>query len=309
VNVLATLHIGANIAELRKAMGTKQEDVAKAAGVSAQAVSKWENGGTPDTELLPLIADYFGVSIDRLFGRAIADYSDIETEVTKYVAQPLDVYDIVLDNAPVEAHTATMERVRKICWAINNGMFGTKALEKLGLPAKYIFDEIQKNASDELYLCAEILTDAGMSLISLSKNFPYFMFFPEPKQGWDMEILDMDEYQKVFAALAEPDLLKCLCFIHTKEPEKKFSLGYFSKMTGLEKEKAKRLLDTLTEMKYVKAVAIELDDTRQMFYSTIPNHVFVMLLMLMETYMKPSKAKLGMEARKKPFLRKGEDAK
>lgn len=63
------LAIGQVISALRKAKGATQEDLANAAGVSAQAVSKWENGGTPDTELLPAIADYFDIPIDRLFGR------------------------------------------------------------------------------------------------------------------------------------------------------------------------------------------------------------------------------------------------
>ena len=60
--------IGKNIAELRKAKGVKQDAVARFVGVSAQAVSKWENGGVPDTELLPRIAEFFNVSSDYLLG-------------------------------------------------------------------------------------------------------------------------------------------------------------------------------------------------------------------------------------------------
>ena len=61
--------IGMQIAKLRKEKNITQEELAKKLDVSAQAVSKWENGGAPDLELLPKIADYFGVSIDYLFGR------------------------------------------------------------------------------------------------------------------------------------------------------------------------------------------------------------------------------------------------
>ena len=59
--------IGLRIANLRKMRGIKQEELANYVGVTAQAVSKWENGGTPDVELLPKIADYFNVTIDYFF--------------------------------------------------------------------------------------------------------------------------------------------------------------------------------------------------------------------------------------------------
>ena len=45
------------IAELRRARGLTQEQLGQLAGVSAQAVSKWEKGGAPDVELLPALAD------------------------------------------------------------------------------------------------------------------------------------------------------------------------------------------------------------------------------------------------------------
>ena len=61
--------IGRQIAKLRKENNITQEELAKNLDVSAQAVSKWENGGAPDVEMMPRIADYFDVSIDYLFDR------------------------------------------------------------------------------------------------------------------------------------------------------------------------------------------------------------------------------------------------
>lgn len=60
--------IGDNIRLLRKAKGATQEELAEAVHVSFQAVSKWENGGAPDIEILPALASFFGVSIDELMG-------------------------------------------------------------------------------------------------------------------------------------------------------------------------------------------------------------------------------------------------
>jgi len=63
------LNFGAKIRELRRRDGRTQEHLAEALGVTAQAVSRWESGGSyPDMEMIPAIANYFHVSIDELFG-------------------------------------------------------------------------------------------------------------------------------------------------------------------------------------------------------------------------------------------------
>jgi AbrB family looped-hinge helix DNA binding protein len=44
-----------------------QEDIAEKAGVSRQAVAKWESGETiPDLDKCKLLAEFFGVSLDDL---------------------------------------------------------------------------------------------------------------------------------------------------------------------------------------------------------------------------------------------------
>ena len=63
------LNLGQKIRELRHRDGRTQETLADALGVTSQAVSRWEaNGGYPDMEIIPSIANYFHISIDELFG-------------------------------------------------------------------------------------------------------------------------------------------------------------------------------------------------------------------------------------------------
>ena len=88
--------IGKQIAAMRKEKGVKQEELANYVGVSTQAVSKWENGGVPDTDLLPKIADFFGVSIDTLFGRSLTDCNDL----------PLAIINKIREAAPAERFKA-----------------------------------------------------------------------------------------------------------------------------------------------------------------------------------------------------------
>lgn len=64
-----TINISANLKKLRKQREMTQEDLADFIGVSFQAVSKWErNEGYPDITILPVIANYFGVTLDELVG-------------------------------------------------------------------------------------------------------------------------------------------------------------------------------------------------------------------------------------------------
>ena len=59
--------IGENIAALRKKAGMTQEELSEKMCVTAQAVSKWENGlSCPDLENIRSMAKLFGVSVDEL---------------------------------------------------------------------------------------------------------------------------------------------------------------------------------------------------------------------------------------------------
>ncbi len=60
--------IGNKIKVLRKNKNMTQEQLAEVLSVSSQAVSKWENGlSAPDIELLPIIARFFGITMDEFF--------------------------------------------------------------------------------------------------------------------------------------------------------------------------------------------------------------------------------------------------
>ena len=71
------MELGNQIKALRQQRGVTQETLAAALGVTAQAVSKWENqAAAPDIQLLPALSAYFGVTIDELF--ALSDETRME---------------------------------------------------------------------------------------------------------------------------------------------------------------------------------------------------------------------------------------
>ena len=60
--------IGDKIRSLRKNKNITQTQLAEVLSVSAQSVSKWENHiSVPDISVLPVIARYFGITMDDLF--------------------------------------------------------------------------------------------------------------------------------------------------------------------------------------------------------------------------------------------------
>ena len=65
------MNLGKNIYDLRKSKNVTQEELAAELGVTAAAVSKWENGYTlPDILMLCALADFFEVTTDELLGRS-----------------------------------------------------------------------------------------------------------------------------------------------------------------------------------------------------------------------------------------------
>jgi transcriptional regulator with XRE-family HTH domain len=66
--------VGKQILLLRKRNGFTQEELAEKLGVSAQAVSKWENGhALPETAMLPILARLLNCSIDSILTPMIVE--------------------------------------------------------------------------------------------------------------------------------------------------------------------------------------------------------------------------------------------
>lgn len=84
--------IGKTIAELRKAKGWTQVQLAEKLGVSDKAVSKWESeGGFPEITQLPVLAGLFNVTIDYLMvGNDKAEKSEIVPDKKEEIIEAND---------------------------------------------------------------------------------------------------------------------------------------------------------------------------------------------------------------------------
>lgn len=90
--------IGKKLFDLRKQSGFTQDYVAEKLGVSAQAVSKWENDiACPDIMTLPIIADLYGITIDELF-KSDDVQSNVKYEKTETINENELVVRVYVDS-------------------------------------------------------------------------------------------------------------------------------------------------------------------------------------------------------------------
>ena len=78
--------LGKRIMYHRKRLSLTQDQLAEQLGVTAQAVSKWENDQScPDISTIPRLAAIFGISTDALLG-----YTPAEEQVDVHTAEVVD---------------------------------------------------------------------------------------------------------------------------------------------------------------------------------------------------------------------------
>jgi len=76
------MSIGTTIKQLRRGRDLTQEELAEVLGVSAKAVSQWENDRTaPDLSQIPAICTYFDISADTLLGIDTAQRRAVRDEM------------------------------------------------------------------------------------------------------------------------------------------------------------------------------------------------------------------------------------
>lgn len=150
--------IGTQITKFRKAAGITQEELGRAAGVSTQAVSRWENGGAPDVTLLPAIADRLGVTIDALFGREGGEVQNMEDQIQKWAR-----------TLPQEQ---VFDKLNQLLWK------GVMALPSEYLPALIPFPEscyqLHMNGKyDHVFSRSIFQLDSGFFMVWRERTFPF----------------------------------------------------------------------------------------------------------------------------------------
>ncbi len=101
------MNIGEHVRKLRLKKGITQEQLAEVFGVSAQAVSRWENGAAyPDITLLPGLAIFFDTTVDAIVGM-----DEIRKEETLREIHG-EINRLVISGRPEEAAAFIRDRLK-----------------------------------------------------------------------------------------------------------------------------------------------------------------------------------------------------
>ena len=214
-------NISAQIKKFRNRKGMTQEQLGASAGVSMQAVSKWERGGTPDIELLPTLADVLGVSIDELFGRKQKSLEETISEV---------IYAVDTKNS--------YEYAFELCWAILSGLAHIDG----NIRGHHSYGNEGANI-DKCYF-SKLVADGGIACARLAPGFRTFFLMPEPEGSLGDKLKSIEEIQKLFEAFADTDVLKILFTLYER-PNTPSDATFVSKQTGISLKRVEQKMDVL----------------------------------------------------------------
>ena len=275
--------IGERIKKYRVERGITQEQLGELIGVTTQAVSRWERGGTPDAELLPSLSQVLGVSIDSLFGQE-------EQSLNLTLARRLS-------RMPQEE---AFRYAFSICWAIQRGLMGDPAAidDFLGTSIEDISASL--NSSNNHF--GKVIRDRGMSSARLSPDFFDFFLLVEPEKSLKDRLVDIESLRKVFAIFADENILSVISYLCTM-PMIRVSSSLVAKSTGIAIAEVERCMEVLCENHLVMKSVVSTADGDINSYGLCPESLAIPLFCFAdEVARKDYRVSVGLFDRKKTFL-------
>ena len=276
--------IGQQIKKYRMENGFTQEQVGRKIGVTTQAVSKWERGSTPDAEILPLIADALGVSVDALYGR---EERSLAVQLAKKLCkmQQEEAYRYAFG----------------ICWAIEIGLSGEASAidDFMDMFIDRTFTENGKSAD----YFAKLINDSGIALTRMSPDFSHFFLMAESAGKSIMPHFEnISELKKVFAVFADEKTLNIICYLYSL-PHMPVAVSLICKHTGYNHIEVEKTMRRLCDNHLVIRTMIATADGEMSSYSVRPEGFAVPLLCFADEIAKNNpRPFFGTFDRKKPFL-------
>lgn len=268
------MNMGENIAHYRKAKGLKQSELGERIGVSAQAVSKWENGGAPDVTLVPEIARALDVSIGMLFGESGGDWR----------------HQAAAELVDCDPETAA-ERVCAFFWELQKRM-------SVALGFSDVIKGVDFSDGTQGQCHVRICQESGVWLSNVHRDFHYGLVMPEPADGFASVLSSPEEYERVFAVLGKQDRCRALLWLYGQN--KPVSLGKIEARLGAPMNDA---LEDLAALGFVQKLEIDTETGLSLVYGPLPKcSQLPFLYFLSEFIHEGEMSVISYQLRKKPLL-------
>ena len=249
--------LGEQIKKYRVQRGLTQEALGKRVGVTTQAVSKWERGGVPDPESIPLIADALGVSTDMLFGRKTTQ----------------NIVDLIINE--IQA-TDRKEGYKK---SFQYSMAALMALTQIRSVRDTGIEPIEKITKDKdmSYYSRQSMNE-GMMDARLNSECRYLFIMPEPEKSLSHFLSNTEEISETFGILSEEGVLKILFYMLSRR-NAPVSLSLISQKTQIPDERLSELMDKMCRINLVKCDEVETENGFIKVYSFFNETVIVPILL------------------------------
>ncbi len=286
--------LGEQIARYRKAAGLTQEELGKAVGVSAQAVSRWECGGAPDIMLLPDLAERLGVSIDALFGRERGEQVAVEDAVRRWICT-----------------VPQGQRVDQLCrlvWAAAGPAMSSHpedVMDISGYENRCETEDVEDGQATRWLRRTRITMEDGSILGVRANDMSFVSLWPEPKAGWRAFLEENDRYRRLFSVLAMPNCLELLEYLHTRPrlDRRRYTPGVVAKAVGMDAAEAETLMRALAELEVLSRIDLETENGLLHAYLLYGDEALVPLLYFARWFITGGGAFLDSPFRKSPMFR------
>lgn len=216
--------IGKQIKKYRTAKGITQEQLGQLVGVTTQAVSKWERGGTPDAELLPRLSQVLSVSIDALFGGEEQSFAE---SLARKICQ--------MSNEEAYRYAFC------ICGAIAIGLMHDTAMIDTD-PGLFMDNHFEPE--DNMGYFSKIMQDEGIATARLSPDFHHFFLMVEPQSSIKDKLADLETLRSVFQVFADKKLLSIIFYMYSRL-NTPIATSLISKNTGIDIREVDQCMEIL----------------------------------------------------------------
>ncbi len=247
---------------LRKKKGYTQAQLAQMISVTPQAVSKWETGTMPDSELLPSIANALDITIDTLFGLSDEVKKDPKASMRQNIASyPQEERFSIAYQYLIEAivSTAGSDSLSRLVSNVTTGLEPIEGQE-------FILQSLQQH---------------GFATGNLTKQHNYIFSAYLENNSYDSFFSSQEDYQKMLQLLSQKEILSILFFFLSHKTFTFFTQERIAKECHMETEECARYLTQMKEFSLVDISSYEAEEGQVYLYRLFNSlHVLAIFILL-----------------------------